>query len=108
MDEIQAKAESHTAEAINASAVAQEAIEKARSAQFMAVLEEFFNRGLKEKKFVDIGRIPFICDDIRGIHGTLSEIQTNIVWIKWVVMGAAGGVGAILVGILISLVTKFL
>lgn len=106
MDEAQARAESHSAEAVNATAVAQEAIEKARSAQFIAALEEFFNRGIDQKKFVDINRIPFICDDIRGIHGSMGDIQQDLIWIKWLIMGLVGGLGVIIIGVAINLITK--
>jgi hypothetical protein len=27
---------------------------------------------------VDVGRIPFICDDLRGIHGSVDEINLII------------------------------
>ena len=37
------------------------------------------NRGSVEKKYVDIGRIPFICDDIRGIHDSMKELQVTLV-----------------------------
>ena len=38
---------------------------------------EALNRGAKDKKYVDVGRIPFICDDIRGIHSALKEVVTK-------------------------------
>ena len=33
------------------------------------------NRGAVDKKYIDIGRIPFICDDIRGIHAVLKKLN---------------------------------
>ena len=106
--ELKELAESHSAEAVNASAVAQEAIEKARASQFMAVLEEFFNRGMSEKKFIDVGRIPFICDDVRGIHTSINEIMSTLWWIKYLVLGLVSGIGLILIGVLIAIFTNLL
>jgi hypothetical protein len=110
-------AESHAAEAVQAISVAAEATEKAPLSQMEAIAEksderiaalvsssisEFFNRGISEKRFIDIGRIPFICDDIRGIHGQIAEQGNDIRWIKWLVMGMAGGIGVVA----ITLITK--
>jgi len=78
-DDTQTLAESQKAEAVNAAAVAAEAAQKAQSTAMEAALEsamtKFFGRGVDEKRFVDVGRIPFICDDLRGIHGGLDEIN---------------------------------
>lgn len=74
-------AEAQSAEAVNATAVAAEAVEKARAAQMTDVVEsaiaKFFDRGVQEKKFIDVGRIPFICDDIKGIHNTLKRFDED-------------------------------
>jgi len=81
-DETKILAESQSVEALNAAAVAEEAKQKAQAAQIEAALESamtrFFSRGVQEKRFVDVGRIPFICDDLRGIHSTLDEINLII------------------------------
>ena len=37
------------------------------------------NRGAVEKKYVDVGRIPFICDDIRGIHDSMKDLKTDLI-----------------------------
>lgn len=70
-------AQSQTAESSNAAAVAEEARQKALAAQIeagtLSAIEKFFNRGVQERKFIDIGRIPFICDDIAGIHATMTK-----------------------------------
>ncbi len=90
-DELQVLSDSHSAEAAQAAAVHQEAIEKARQAQMMSVLEEFFQRGVEDKKFIDINRIPFICDDIRGIHSALKEINQNMDKMQPILQATAGG-----------------
>ena len=92
--------QSHTAEAANAAAIAQEAIEKSRNVQINSAVKdaiaEFFSRGVENKKFIDIGRIPFICDDIVKIHISQSSMENNIWWI----MTIGGGIGGtILLGI---------
>lgn len=37
-------------------------------------IREFFDQADKEKRFIDTQRIPFICDDIKGIHKELKDI----------------------------------
>lgn len=90
-EETKVLAESQNAEAVNAAAVAAEAAQKAQAAQMEAALEsamgKFFGRGVEEKRFVDVGRIPFICDDLRGIHDILGDI--NLIFkISAAVLGA--------------------
>ena len=92
--------EAHVADAANAAAIAQEAIEKSRNVQIKAAIGEaisdFFDRGVTSKKYVDIGRIPFICDDIEKIHLSINAIESNVWWI----MTIGGGIGGtILLGI---------
>jgi hypothetical protein len=77
------KSEAASAEAVNAAANAAEAVERSREAQIMTAVDKsiakFFDRGVHEKKFIDVGRIPFICDDISGIHQTLKIIDEKAV-----------------------------
>lgn len=73
----QALADSKTSEAINAAVVAKQADTGAIAANMLQVLEEFFSRGQQEKKFIDVGRIPFICKDVEGIHSALKDINEN-------------------------------
>lgn len=61
-----------------------------------AALEKYFERR-KSTRFVDTNRIPFICDDIKGIHGTLDKMQTDFTWVKYLVMGIVGGIGILVV-----------
>lgn len=58
--------------------------------QIQQLLEEAvlraLGRGQEQGKFVDIGRIPFICDDIRGIHEKLmsiDDIKRDLNWMKY-------------------------
>lgn len=106
--------ESHSAEAVNATAVAQEAIEKARQAQLNDAisqgLDSFFNHGITEKKFIDIGRIPFICDDIRSMHGMLTKMDSTLSLVSRLVfgfviiilLGVAGVAGTVMIKVLSS------
>lgn len=51
--------------------------EETKSKDWMIeVLEEYFNRGVDKKKFIDVNRIPLICQDISEIHTTLQEIKS--------------------------------
>lgn len=90
MDDLN-KAEIKSAEAVDATAAAQKAVEDARAAQIEGALEsameKFFSRGIGEKRFVDVGRIPFICDDIRGIRATIESLQSDLRWMKWLGSG---------------------
>lgn len=81
-DDKQILADSQGAEAVNAVAIAAEASQKAQAAQIEAALESamarFFSRGVQEKRFIDVGRIPFICDDLHGIHASLTEMNEKL------------------------------
>lgn len=93
-EEKQVLADSQNAEAVNAVAIATEAAQKAHASQIEAALESamtrFFSRGIDEKRFIDIGRIPFICDDIRGIRTILNDMSNDSKWMKRILNGAAG------------------
>lgn len=101
--------EAHSQEAVRATTIAQEAIEKARTVQLDTAiadgLDKYFNRGVQERKFVDIARIPFICDDIRGIHAKMDKISNDFVWVKWLVMSLLTGLGTIVIGFTIKVLT---
>jgi len=70
-------AEANLAEAAHIASVAKEAEHKALASTMVVLLDEYFRRGKEEKRFIDVGRIPFICDDIRGIHETLKTMNKN-------------------------------
>lgn len=93
-EEKQVLADSQNAEAVNAVAIATEAAQKAQASQIEAALESamnrFFSRGIDEKRFIDIGRIPFICDDIRGVRTILNDMNNDSKWMKRILNGAAG------------------
>jgi len=115
MDDKTTLAESNSAEAVNAAAVHAEAIEKARVSQIEAAVSsaiaQFFDRGVQEKRYIDVGRIPFICDDLHGIHETLNKIEDKLDEkyvtkedyrpVKAIVYGA---VGLILTSVMIALI----
>lgn len=94
MDETQALAESHNAEATNAVAIAEQAKQKASEAQMSdtinKALETFFETR-KSDRFIDINRIPFICDDIRQIKkdnstqtDKVNDIGRDLRWMKYI------------------------
>ncbi len=92
--EQQALVESHSAEAINAAAVAQEANEKSRGVQISSIvrdeLQTFFQRGLESGRFIplkdgkmaDVSRFDFICDDIAGLHATQNDMGKDVKELK--------------------------
>jgi hypothetical protein len=92
-DDTQVRAESQNAEAVNAVAVAAEASQKAQAAQIEAALESamarFFSRGIQEKRFIDVGRIPFICDDLAGIHKILASMSNDSKWVRRITAASA-------------------
>src|SRR5882672_7686511 len=89
----------HSIEAIRAAALAQESVEKARQVQLAEAIKEgldnYFNRGTVEKRFIDVGRIPFLCDDVRGIHAKLETMATDSNWTKRGVLGLYVLIGTI-------------
>jgi hypothetical protein len=87
-------AESQSAEAVNAQAVAAEAIEKARMAQLQQMIEEgqkrtaqaisealhdVFDEKRSSGQFIDVSRIPLICQSIVSISGDLKDIKKSMV-----------------------------
>ena len=68
------------------------------------------NRGAKDKKYVDVGRIPFICDDIRAIHSALKEMnetkvtKDDFILIRNIVFGFVGLIVLAFMGALFTLV----
>jgi hypothetical protein len=99
-EEKQVLADSQTAEAINAATVAAEAAQKAQAAQMEAAFESamtrFFNRGVSDKKFIDISRVPFLCDAVKNIDKTLidlneaqAEQSRDALWTKRIMIGVA-------------------
>ena len=88
-----ALADSKTAEAVNATVVAAEATENARKAQIQellaesdertakivgAAIKEAFGENKAQGRYIDVSRIPLICQNIDGIHSTLQLIDKKI------------------------------
>lgn len=51
----------------------------------LTILDEYFSNG---KKFIDVNRIPLICQDISTIHADIKGIKNNITWTVRTVLGA--------------------
>ncbi len=79
-----------SAEAVEAARVAAEAVEAARNKQVEQIanasdertakvlesaLRHIFGEGERQKKFIDVSRIPFICDNIHNIAKDISDIK---------------------------------
>lgn len=43
--------------------------------EIIKALDAYFSQ---DKKFIDVSRIPLICQDIRGIHSILTEIKNSL------------------------------
>lgn len=86
-------------EAVERAKLAAEALEVARMAQLnfndskmrdvlADVLRDVFGEKENSGRFIDTSRIPLICQDIKGIHGTLDDIKDSMKWITRLIIGA--------------------
>lgn len=55
--------------------------------ELLDTLDEYFSRGVDRKKFIDVNRIPLICQDISNIHKSISKIEEYISWLIKLVVG---------------------
>lgn len=62
--------------------------EENRKQEMLVILDEYFNRGVDKKKFIDVNRIPLICQDISNIHKSLDKIESSLDWAVKIVIGA--------------------
>lgn len=56
--------------------------------EMLWILEEYFERWLEKKKFVDTSRIPLICQDIAQIHKRMEKIDDSLTRIVRLIIGA--------------------
>lgn len=118
MDEPQVLSESAALESINAASVATEAAQKASEAQMLAVITKAFEATFNitdsngQKRFLDVTRVPLICQSIIGIDETLKEIKANMVtkeafWpVKTLVYGFVGLCLSAMIFALLALIIK--
>lgn len=82
MDESTALAQSHSAEVINEAAIHAEMVEKARIAQMKAAVvdavREIFSSNVSAGRYIDVSRIPLICQNIDGLHQVSKETLSKI------------------------------
>lgn len=114
-------------EAIVKTKDAQEAVEQSRLAQAALVAESTNERSIEmisealrrvfgenenTGRFIDVSRIPLICQSINGIHESLKTIEKNMVtqdqfWpIKTLVYGATGTTLLAVIGGILALIIK--
>src|SRR5688572_19817461 len=85
--------------AVRKTAEAQKAVEVSRSVQnelsderigraLSGALRDVFGEKENSGRFIDTSRIPLICQDIKGIHGSLDEINDTMKWITRLIVGA--------------------
>lgn len=111
-----ALAESHSAEAQNAEIIAIQTREKAQRAQMKEVFAEAIEEMLSSNptRYVDVSRVPLICQSIVGLDKKMGEIQTSLdekyvtkeqFWpVKIVVFGAVAIMLTAILGAIILLV----
>ena len=103
--------EDTTHDVVEKTAAAQEAIETARATQasisdekitraLSIALRDVFGENVNSGRFIDTNRIPLICQDLKGMHVSLSGIEDNIKWIVRIVLGA------VVLGLIGLLITK--
>ena len=81
-----ALADSKVAEAANAAAVAKEADHRAYVEATRAMLREEMSP--EKGRYVDVTRIPLICQAIVGIDKRLGGIEDNQKWVTRLIIGA--------------------
>ncbi len=84
--------------------------------EMLSTLDEYFSRGVDRKKFIDVNRIPLICQDISSIHTSMKEINDKLdnkfvtkesFWaVKMLVYGAATLILTTAFGELLKLIIK--
>ena len=51
-------------------------------------VEDAFSAQVLDKRYIDVSRIPLICQSIVGIDNRLTNIEGNITWGVRIVVGA--------------------
>lgn len=67
-----AKAVTDTADA---SARLVEAASKIADERTEQILTKYFDEGQKRQRFIDVNRIPFICDDLHALHAKVDQLM---------------------------------
>lgn len=106
-------AQTASAEAIETAAAHAQAVETSRVEHLNAMLSSpelsktledavvrALGRGASENRYIDIGRIPFICDDISAINKSLQDITKSLSTYPLVKMLVFGCVSLILVAVI--------
>ncbi len=93
-NELKDIADDASAEAVHKAKQAQQAVEIAREAQMASAIanavKEVFSLDDENgrKRFVDISRVPLICQAILGIDQRLKTMEGNLTWGVRLVVGA--------------------
>ena len=73
-------------------------MEKDVEQRIEAAVQRAFSAGVGDKRYIDITRIPLICQSIVGINSRLEGIEGNLTW------GVRIVVGAIILGLIALLI----
>lgn len=83
MEFSKSEVEQKSQEVVEASTIHAEKVEEVRQMQIMHQvregLEDFFEGRKAKGRFIDIDRIPFICDDIADIKVSIDKIN-DLIW----------------------------
>ena len=63
------------------------------------IIKEYFDEGEERKRFIDVNRIPFICQDIKSIKDDLKILN------RYIFIGIGG---LIILSILIPIIVQFI
>lgn len=89
--------ESHNAEALNALAVAEEAKQKAQSAEMHSIvttaMKEVLTQGDEGTKRLLIQKIPLLCTDVMTIKNDIRDIKNNQKWQTYIGMAFCTAIG---------------
>lgn len=99
MDDHTTNTKDASREAVHATRNAQAAVEAARMAQVEEIgekttealtkaLKDVFGEGVSSGRFIDVTRIPLICQSIITMHSDIEAIKDNIKWAVRVMIGA--------------------
>lgn len=76
-------------QAVITAAEAANQINKPTDVEYLAqVLREVLEKGKNQGRYIDIGRIPFICAQIETIHERIEKIDDSISWVAKLIIGA--------------------
>ena len=56
-------------------------------------VEDAFSASVSDKRYIDVSRIPLICQSVVEIHSSLNKINSDMWWIKYLGAGFLAAAG---------------